>query len=110
MSSAAMFFANYAHSVTLLVRGASLEAGMSHYLIAQLGTKRNITVETGTTVVRVTGGAHIESLTTRVERTGATAERKADGLFVFIGADAETAWMPEAPLLGYAGRVRRKLC
>jgi len=93
---AAMFFANYAHSVTLLVRGASLEAGMSHYLIAQLGTKRNITVETGTTVVRVTGGAHIESLTTRVERTGATAERKADGLFVFIGADAETAWMPEA--------------
>jgi thioredoxin reductase (NADPH) len=91
---AAMFFANYARSVTLLARGPSLEKSMSYYLIAQLGTKHNISVETDSTVVRVTGSAHIESITTRDERTGATQERPADGLFVFIGADAETAWMP----------------
>jgi thioredoxin reductase (NADPH) len=91
---AAMFFANYARSVTLLARGPSLEKSMSYYLIAQLATKHNISVETETTVVAVTGTGHIESITTRDERTGATQERSADGLFVFIGADAETAWMP----------------
>jgi thioredoxin reductase (NADPH) len=91
---AAMFFANYARSVTLLVRGSSLEKSMSYYLIAQLATKRNISVETGTTVVRVSGTAHLESLTTRDQTTGVTTERPADALFVFIGADAETAWMP----------------
>jgi thioredoxin reductase (NADPH) len=92
---AAMFFANYARSVTLLARGPALEKSMSYYLIEQLATKRNISVETDTTVTRVTGSAHIESITTRDERTGATRERAADGLFVFIGADAETAWMPQ---------------
>ena len=91
---AAMFFASYARSVTLLVRGSSLEKSMSYYLIAQLATKRNISVETETTVVGVSGSAHLESLTTRVETTGATTQRSADALFVFIGADAETAWMP----------------
>jgi thioredoxin reductase (NADPH) len=91
---AAMFFANYARSVTLLVRGSSLEKSMSYYLIAQLATKRNISVETDTTVVRVSGSAHLESLTIRLETTGATTQRSADALFVFIGADAETAWMP----------------
>ena len=93
---AAMFFANYARSVTLLVRGASLEKSMSHYLIHQLATKHNVSVETGTTVVRVGGGAHIETIATRNEESGAETERRADALFVFIGADAETAWLPPA--------------
>jgi len=92
---AAMFFSSYARSVTLLVRGQSLEKSMSYYLIEQLGTKGNITIETDTTVVGVSGSAHIESLTTRSTRTGETQERPADALFAFIGADAETAWMPE---------------
>jgi len=101
---AAMFFANYARSVTLLARGPSLEKSMSYYLIEQLATKANISIETEATVARVRGSAHIESLTTRDERTGATQERAADGLFVFIGADAETAWLPETverDALGY---------
>ncbi|HZX68343.1 MAG TPA: FAD-dependent oxidoreductase [Candidatus Elarobacter sp.] len=93
---AAMFFASYARTVTLLVRGPALEKSMSYYLIRQLGTKRNIAVETDTTVVRVTGRAHLERLTTRDERTGVARERDADALFVFIGADADTAWMPPA--------------
>jgi thioredoxin reductase (NADPH) len=92
---AAMFFANYARSVTLLVRGSSLEKSMSFYLIRQLHTKHNISVETGTTVLAVSGTAHIESITTRIEATGETQTRPADALFAFIGADAETAWIPE---------------
>jgi thioredoxin reductase (NADPH) len=91
-----MFFANYARSVTLLVRASSLEKGMSFYLIRQLETKHNISVETGTAVVAVGGTAHIESIVTRVEASGETQTRPADALFVFIGADAETAWIPEA--------------
>jgi thioredoxin reductase (NADPH) len=92
---AAMFFSGYARSVTLLVRGSSLETSMSHYLIEQLATKNNIAVETGATVTGVGGAAHLETLTTRDEGTGITRERNADALFVFIGADAATDWMPE---------------
>lgn len=91
---AAMFFSNYAQRVTLLVRGTSLEKSMSYYLIEQLGTKSNIAVETRTTVVSVGGGAHIESIVTRDEVSGTITERPADGLFTFIGADAETSWLP----------------
>ena len=91
---AAMFFANYARKVTLLVRGASLEKSMSFYLIQQLATKHNVAVETGTSVVCVAGSSHIETIRTRIEATGATQDRVADALFVFIGADAETAWVP----------------
>jgi thioredoxin reductase (NADPH) len=93
---AAMFFSSYARSVTLLVRGPSLERSMSHYLIEQLGTKRNIAVETQTSVVAVRGDTHLEALVTRDERTGVARERGADGLFVFIGADADSGWMPAA--------------
>jgi thioredoxin reductase (NADPH) len=90
---AAMFFSGYARTVTLLVRADGLERTMSHYLIAQLRTKNNIVVETGTTVVRVAGGAHLATIATRNTR-GDVQERHADALFAFIGADAETAWLP----------------
>ncbi len=93
---AAMFFSSYARSVTLVVRGDGLERTMSYYLIAQLKTKANIMVETRTTVVRVGGGAHVETITTRTEPDGGVRERNADALFAFIGADAETAWLPAA--------------
>jgi thioredoxin reductase (NADPH) len=93
---AAMFFSAYARTVTLLVRGDGLERTMSHYLIAQLGTKANIAVETRTTVIRVSGGAHLETITTRTEPDGDVRERDAGALFAFIGADADTAWLPAA--------------
>ncbi len=90
-----MFFSAYARTVTLLVRGKSLANTMSYYLIEQLATKANIAVEVETTVTAVRGSAHIERIVTRVESTGESQERPADALFVFIGADAETAWLPE---------------
>ena len=101
---AAMFFSNYARSVTVLVRGPALERTMSYYLIEQLKTKSNIAVETQTTVTAVRGGAHIESIVTRDESTGIVTERPADALFTFIGADAETTWLPagiERDVRGY---------
>lgn len=91
---AAMFFSNYAKSVTIVVRGPSLSASMSHYLIQQLRTKSNISLETRTIVTEVAGESHVDTVFTRNVDSGATISRPADGVFVFIGADAATDWMP----------------
>jgi thioredoxin reductase (NADPH) len=103
---AAMFFSGYARSVTLLVRGPSLERSMSYYLIEELRTKDNVAVRTGTVVVSVGGSTHIETITTRDEATGALTERNADALFTFIGADAETSWLPATVERDARGYIR----
>jgi thioredoxin reductase (NADPH) len=77
---------------------------MSHYLIEQLLTKSNIVVETHTTIVRVDGKERLETITTRDGRTGETRERALAAVFAFIGADADTDWLPaalERDKLGY---------
>jgi thioredoxin reductase (NADPH) len=102
---AAMFFSSYARSVTLLIRGTALEKSMSYYLIEQLKTKANIAVETQTALVDCRGDLHLEAIVTR-DATGRQTERPADGLFAFIGADAETGWLPEAIERDGRGYVR----
>jgi len=91
---AAMFFSNYASSVTLVVRGTSLAASMSDYLIHQLATKNNIVIETTSEVTAVHGDRHLEAIDVTNRATGSTARRGTDALFVFIGADAVTDWLP----------------
>jgi thioredoxin reductase (NADPH) len=91
---AALYFANYARKVTLLVRGDSLERSMSHYLIEQLRAKSNIAVELRSEIHAVHGDQHLTAIDIR---NGAGADiRRHDcgGLFIFIGADAETGWLP----------------
>jgi len=89
---AAMMFSNYADSVTMLVRGPSLAASMSQYLIEQLATKANVSIETGVEVVGVEGDDRVEALV--LAHGDARERRPSDALFVFIGAHAETAWLP----------------
>jgi thioredoxin reductase (NADPH) len=91
---AAMFFSNYANSVTLVVRGTSLAESMSDYLIRQLATKANIRVETSSEVTELYGERHLEAIDVTDRSTGSTTRRTTDALFVFIGADAETTWLP----------------
>lgn len=91
---AALFFANYARTVTLLVRGNALEKGMSHYLVDQVRSKRNIVVELQSEVQSVHGDTHLASVDILNRATGKVARRDSGGLFVFIGADAETGWLP----------------
>ncbi len=101
---AAMFFANYARQVTLLVRGRSLSASMSHYLIEQLASKANVRVEANAQVVALEGSDHLEAITIEDRVSGQRRREPTDGLFVFIGADAETSWLPDALIrdeLGY---------
>lgn len=92
---AALFFANHARSITLLVRGGSLAKSMSHYLIEQLKTKSNIHVEVHSEVVAVHGDDHLEAIDIANRETHATTRRNTSALFVFIGADTDTGWLPE---------------
>ena len=91
---AAIFFSNHARSVTLLVRGKSLAASMSHYLIEQIATKANIRVETRSEVVAVHGDEQLEAIEVIDRRAGMTSRRDARALFVLIGAEAATDWLP----------------
>jgi len=91
---AAIFFSNHARSVTLLVRGESLAESMSHYLIEQIATKANIRVETRSEVVAVHGDEQLDAIEVIDRRTGATSRRDTKVLFVLIGAEAATDWLP----------------
>lgn len=91
---AALYFANHARSVTIVVRGESLAKSMSHYLIEQLRAKANVTVLPRAEVVAARGDTHLAEIEVRIN--AATVRRhECGGLFVFIGADAETGWLPE---------------
>jgi thioredoxin reductase (NADPH) len=93
---AAMFFANHARSVTLVVRGDSLEKSMSHYLIGQVRGKPNIQVALHSELQALHGDKLLEAIDLVDRATGTVRRIASGGVFVFIGADAETGWMPEA--------------
>lgn len=89
-----MLFSSYANKVTLVVCGDSLEKSMSHYLIEQLRSKSNIAVLLHSEVKAVHGDSHLTAIGIRSRETGALGRHDCAGLFVFIGADAETEWLP----------------
>ena len=94
---AAMFFSSYATEVKVLVRGEGLKLTMSQYLIGEIASKSNIEIVPFTEVCAVEGEEHLERIVTRVrppagKETLVTYE--ADAMFVMIGADPNTAWLP----------------
>jgi len=91
---AALFFANHARCVTILCRGPGLEKSMSRYLVDQLAARSNIEVLSRSEVVGVHGGASLEAIDVRNADTGEEARLESGGLYILIGADAETAWLP----------------
>ena len=90
---AAMYLARHAKSVTILVRGPSLTASMSYYLIQQIEQESNITVRTGTVVDAAHGSGHLEQLTLRDVASGQTELVEAQWMFIFIGAAPLTDWL-----------------
>jgi thioredoxin reductase (NADPH) len=87
----AMHFSRYANQVIMLVRGPSLSATMSSYLIAQINETPNIEVRTHSQVVEVHGGERLEELSVR---SGDTVTKvPANALFIFIGAEPRTEWL-----------------
>jgi len=90
---AAVYFAQFARSVTMLVRGASLEKGMSQYLIEQIREIPNIRVETQAEVVEVHGEDHLDSITIANHANETIRTERTSALFIFIGAMPCTAWL-----------------
>jgi thioredoxin reductase (NADPH) len=91
---AALFFSTHARRVTILCRGDSLGKSMSRYLIDQLATRSNIDVRFGSQVAGVHGDASLEAIDVLDAATGTATRLDSGGLFIFIGADAETGWLP----------------
>jgi thioredoxin reductase (NADPH) len=102
---AAMFFSSHARSVTILCRGETLEKSMSRYLVDQLATRKNVRVLFRTEVTAAHGDAALEAIDVRNAATGETTRLESGGLFIFIGADAETAWLPPEIALDPKGYV-----
>jgi thioredoxin reductase (NADPH) len=93
---AALHLAEHARRVTLVVRAAALDEGMSHYLVQQVEDAPNVEVRLGTEVVG--GGAGddgwLERLDLRRRADGETETVDSDGLFLMIGARPNTDWLP----------------
>src|SRR5215213_11846152 len=92
---AALHLAKYASRVTLLARGDSLETSMSQYLIKEIDAAQNVAVRLGTRVVDGGGRGRLENLVLEFTASGTTETVTAAGLFVLIGAEPHTYWLPE---------------
>ena len=90
----ALHLARYARRVTLVVRAASLEAGMSHYLVQQLAATPNVDVRLETEIVGGGGDGWLTHLVLCRPGSGADETVDADGLFLTIGATPHTEWLP----------------
>lgn len=94
---AAMFFSSYAAEVKVLVRGKGLKLSMSQYLIDQIVSKANIQVLPYRQVVSAEGEDRLEKIEARIQAPDQAEQvhhYEADALFVMIGADASTSWLP----------------
>ena len=92
---AAMHLSKYASRVVLLVRRSSLAVGMSDYLIKEIEATDNVEVRLNTRVIGGGGEGRLESLILRDSASGSTETVSAAALFVLVGAEPHTAWLPE---------------
>jgi thioredoxin reductase (NADPH) len=93
---AAMHLARYAKSVTMLVRGKSLRASMSEYLVAEIEAAPNIKVRVRTEVAGAEGRGQLEGLTLHDREAGVFEQVTASAVFLLIGAEPRTEWLAES--------------
>ena len=91
---AALHLARYARRVTMLVRAASLASSMSDYLTREIEATPGITVRLHTEVTDAHGEHHLDALTLHDRLHGGTEEVAASALFVLIGGEPCTQWLP----------------
>ena len=91
---AALHLARYARTVTLVVRADSLRAGMSDYLVRQIEATDNIAPRLRCQVVGGGGDGRLERLVLRDIGSQTDATVDASALFLLIGAQPNTAWLP----------------
>ena len=102
---AALFFSNHAKSVTIICRGEGLAKNMSRYLLDQLAARSNIRTMLRSEVVAAYGEVSLEAIDVRTAGVGEPTRLESGGLYIFIGADAETAWLPPEIALDGRGYV-----
>jgi thioredoxin reductase (NADPH) len=90
---AAMNFARYAEKVILLVRGSSLAATMSQYLIDQIKQTPNIQLWAHASVAEIHGDTHLEEISVLCSDTNKVERVPANAMFIFIGASPRTDWL-----------------
>ncbi len=78
---------------------------MSHYLIEQIGKRRNIVTLANSEVVLAHGDTSLEAIEIRSASESEPVRQESGGLYIFIGADAETAWLPPEIALDQRGYV-----
>ena len=91
---AALHLARYARQVTILIRGESLAASMSQYLIDELAAAPNVDVRRRVEIVGANGDGSLERLELRDGDTGAIGSVPAAALVILIGAHPRTEWLP----------------
>jgi thioredoxin reductase (NADPH) len=92
--SAAVHLARHAGHVTLLVRGGSIVDTMSDYLIRELDAADNIDVRLNTEIIDGHGEFRLTGLTLRDRTSGETEDVRAAAVFILIGAEPRTTWLP----------------
>ncbi|HWB94961.1 MAG TPA: FAD-dependent oxidoreductase [Puia sp.] len=90
---AAMHLSKFAANVTIVIRREDLTSTMSAYLIDQIAKRSNIHVLPCSEIMGATGNGRLEELTIGNTRTGETGTKKANALFIFIGAKPFTDWI-----------------
>jgi thioredoxin reductase (NADPH) len=90
---AAMYFSKYARRVVMLVRGSSLAASMSQYLINQLKATANVQIEFNSSIAEAHGTDHLEAISVLCSSTGEINKVPANSLFIMIGAAPNTEWL-----------------
>ena len=91
---AAVHASRYAEKVSLLCRRPTLVDNMSQYLVEEVEAA-GIDVRLSTQIVDAHGEGRLQHLTLRDGSTGGTEQVEADAVFVLIGAQPHTAWLPD---------------
>ena len=103
---AAMFLSRFARHVHVLVRGPSLAASMSDYLLTRLQTDPLITIHLNTGVTALHGVDHLEAVTVQNAQTKQDTQIKTKGLFLMVGARPNTEWLRDLVALDDKGLLK----
>ena len=103
---AAVFLAQTARHVNMLVRSNSLAASMSQYLIRRIDNSPNIILRLQTEIVAVEGKDHLETVYWLNRETGQTEKHEIKHIFVMTGADPNTRWLDGCIALDDKGFIK----
>ena len=103
---AAVFLAQSAKRVHMLVRSSGLTASMSRYLIRRIENTPTIILRPRTEIVTLEGGAHLESVHWRNNQSGETEKHEISHVFIMTGAEPNTQWLNGCIILDDKGFIK----